>query len=150
MTEVNSEVFAQDTGYFDARKAGKTLLPLFVESPQPTARESEIIGDPVPWEELKSTGADVFITTRCHGAGDENHDLLCKYCIFSVDDLKNESVMSRRTYKRILTALLPSNVDTISILGGEPSLHPRVEEFIKLTHEMGYHLRFVTNGCKQA
>jgi MoaA/NifB/PqqE/SkfB family radical SAM enzyme len=56
--------------------------------------------------------------------------------------------MPIKTMGQLLKAARGWSTTKITFLGGEPSMHPQIDEAVRLVHSEGFHLRIVTNGHK--
>jgi len=75
------------------------------------------------------------ITTRCN--------FKCSHCLRGKRSVQDASLdMLNKFY----TDGHKANLGLVSISGGEPILHPKFFEMIKLINEHGYNFNFVTNG----
>lgn len=92
-----------------------------------------------PWRKLRF---EVHITEHCN--------LNCKYC-FHFSPLAKEEYLSLEEYESDLSRLSDlygGTMHQITLLGGEPLLHPQINEFIKVTRKyfsIGT-IRILTNG----
>ena len=84
--------------------------------------------------------ANISITSVC------NHS--CPYCFASNTNAKGSSgfFMSREIFTKILSFLYSSGIKELSIIGGEPTLHPEFFHFVDLILEKFDSLRIFTNG----
>jgi len=82
----------------------------------------------------------IELTNRCN--------LHCQHCFAGrhggSDDLRLD------IFCRILNEARASGFDHLSFTGGEPTLHPRFEEVLRLTYKAGYKFGLVTNGWSLA
>ena len=85
--------------------------------------------------------ANIAITSLCN--------LNCQYC-FTQEAYKgkenNFGHMSVDDFKLSLAILKRSKKQQVSVLGGEPTLHPRFTEFINLILQSGLEAKVFTNG----
>jgi len=92
------------------------------------------------WEEKQTTPVNtlqVFITNKCN--------LRCQGC-FNVNNLGSNE-MSFEDYKELVS----EHTDTVKkviILGGEPTLYPRLKDAIHLNNSLGLNTTIYSNGHK--
>lgn len=77
----------------------------------------------------------IEVTKRCN--------MRCIYCYH--DDFENRS-MSIELFKKIIDQATDIGTDTITITGGEPFLHPQIEEMLQYVHDKRLGLVVYTNG----
>lgn len=85
--------------------------------------------------------ANIAITSLCN--------LNCQYCFTQEaykGDEKNIGHMSVDDFKLSLGILKRSKIQQVSVLGGEPTLHPRFTEFINLILQSELEAKVFTNG----
>lgn len=75
------------------------------------------------------------ITNKCN--------LRCKHC--AAISLLEENIAEYKNWKQVID-YVSDFVDTITLLGGEPLLHPEIEEIIKYADSRGKKILFITNG----
>lgn len=83
------------------------------------------------------TSVDVFITSRCN--------LNCVHC-FSDSEMANPSDLSMEQLRSTFNQLEKLGVFEVRINGGEPFLHPRIEEILALLREKRFRRVILTNG----
>lgn len=84
----------------------------------------------------------LYITEKCH--------LRCKHCYMG-ERLERELFMPYAEVEQILTAWRKMGGSKLSILGGEPTLHPDFKKIVKLSHDLGYEQVILnTHGLKSA
>jgi uncharacterized radical SAM superfamily Fe-S cluster-containing enzyme len=87
----------------------------------------------------------IEITERCN--------LSCPTC-FAGSSPRHSTMMSIETYRTRLEGLIDGGkraADMIQLSGGEPTVHPRLAEFVELTFSMGFRkVTINTNGIKLA
>lgn len=88
---------------------------------------------------LKSV--DVYVTSQCNRR--------CTYCFLPSDFFASGMRMSAEAFSDVVAWCLRYNVDEITLLGGEPSLHPSFADMVSLAHERGLSVRVVTNGARR-
>lgn len=84
--------------------------------------------------------ANILLTTRCNRS--------CPYCFAKREmaDADTDSILSWENLIYITDFLHSSGVRNVSLLGGEPSIHPECVDFILYLVERGFNLTFFTNG----
>jgi len=87
------------------------------------------------------TSVDVYITSQCNRR--------CTYCFLTADFLASRTHMSIDLYDRILAWSRKHGAGEITLLGGEPSLHPEFTKMVTMAHGAGMNVRVVTNGTKR-
>jgi MoaA/NifB/PqqE/SkfB family radical SAM enzyme len=87
------------------------------------------------------SSVDVYITSRCNRR--------CTYCFLPSDFLNSGLHMSAEAFSDIVAWCLRYGVGEITLLGGEPSLHPAFPEMVALAHGQGLAVRVVTNGARR-
>jgi MoaA/NifB/PqqE/SkfB family radical SAM enzyme len=87
------------------------------------------------------TSVDVYITSQCNRR--------CTYCFLAADFLASRTHMSIDLYDQILTWSQKHGVGEITLLGGEPSLHPEFTEMITMARGRDMDVRVVTNGTNR-
>jgi MoaA/NifB/PqqE/SkfB family radical SAM enzyme len=87
------------------------------------------------------TSVDVYITSQCNRR--------CTYCFLTADFLASRTHMSIDLYDQILTWSQKHGVGEITLLGGEPSLHPEFTKMVTMAHDGGMGVRVVTNGTNR-
>jgi radical SAM protein with 4Fe4S-binding SPASM domain len=84
--------------------------------------------------------ANIAITSYCN--------LNCPYC-FTQDTYHHSGIyghMPANVFKQSLDLILRSGLNEISILGGEPTLHPGFIDFMEIALKTGLKIRLFTNG----
>ena len=97
-------------------------------------------------DELTSAGSrlmsvDVYITSQCNRR--------CTYCFLSSDFLDSRTRMGIDTYGQVLSWSQRCGIGEITLLGGEPSLHPDFAKMVSMAHDEGMQVRIVTNGNRK-
>lgn len=87
------------------------------------------------------TSVDVYITAQCNRE--------CTYCFLAADYFASRARMSVGMYARILGWSRRNGVGEITLLGGEPSLHPDFTKMVCMAHDKGMDVRVVTNGTRK-
>ncbi len=86
-----------------------------------------------------SNNVDLYINYNC--------DLRCNHCF--VGDMLNSKVeMPFDLIKSIIHESAINGVNSITLLGGEPCLHPRIVDIVGYIKTHGLKIRIVTNGQK--
>lgn len=80
---------------------------------------------------------DIYVTYRCN--------LRCSHC-FVGDNLNLNSHFDFDTLSALIRALHRWKTETVTFLGGEPTLYPRFVEAVELIQFLGMNARMVTNG----
>jgi len=86
---------------------------------------------------------NLLLTTRCNRK--------CKYCfaknkVTYENDEIIEQYISLKNVKKVINFLKVSNENTISLLGGEPTLHPQFFDILNLLNNEGLVINIFTNG----
>ena len=87
------------------------------------------------------TSVDVYITSQCNRR--------CTYCFLTADFLASRTHMNIDLYDRILGWSQNQGVGEITLLGGEPSLHPGFAKMVIMARDKGMDVRVVTNGTNR-
>lgn len=87
------------------------------------------------------TSVDVYITSQCNRR--------CSYCFLTSDFLASRTRMSVDTYAQILSWSQRHGIGEITLLGGEPSLHPDFAKMVGMAYEKDMQVRVVTNGNRK-
>ena len=98
----------------------------------------------VPWEPSPTgslTSVDVYIATNCNRR--------CTYCFLPSDFLASGKRMSLDSFSDVVSWSQRNGVNEITLLGGEPSLHPAFAEMASLASARGLNVRVVTNGARR-
>jgi MoaA/NifB/PqqE/SkfB family radical SAM enzyme len=86
------------------------------------------------------TSIDVYITAQCNRR--------CTYCFLSPDFLTSGQRMSLDSFAGIVTWGRRQGVGEITLLGGEPSLHPSFADMVSMAARY-LDVRVVTNGARR-
>lgn len=79
----------------------------------------------------------VAITYNCNKS--------CSYCY--AHNLRDEyDDMDIESFKQVLNWLEKNNIKKFNFTGGEPTLHPKIKEFVSLASERGFKLTILSNG----
>ena len=82
---------------------------------------------------------DAYITSRCNRR--------CTYCFLPAAYFRSGLLMSMGTFSGILSWARRHRLQEITLLGGEPSLHPQFAELVSLARQQQLEVRVVTNGA---
>lgn len=85
--------------------------------------------------------ANIAITSHCN--------LNCSYCFAQAtfsDPEKTYGHMTPDVFKKSLDILQKSNIGQVSILGGEPTLHPDFMQYMEMAFQAGLTVKLFTNG----
>ena len=85
------------------------------------------------------TSVDVYITSQCNRR--------CTYCFLPSEFFASGARMSLDAFSGAVTWCLRYGVAEITLLGGEPSLHPSFAEMVTAASGQGLDVRVVTNGA---
>ena len=107
------------------------------------------IDDPVrmsPASNLTSTSPngqlasiDVYITSQCNRR--------CTYCFLPTEFFTSGVRMTMERFAGVVSWSRRNDVGEITLLGGEPSLHPSFADMVALASVQGMKVRVVTNGA---
>lgn len=107
------------------------------------------IDDPVrmsPAGNLTSTSpngrlasVDVYITSQCNRR--------CTYCFLPNEFFTSGARMTMERFAGVVSWSRRNDVGEITLLGGEPSLHPSFADMVALANAQGMKVRVVTNGA---
>lgn len=84
---------------------------------------------------------DVYITSQCSRR--------CAYCFMPPDFFASGMRMSLDHFSGVVSWSRQHGVKEITLLGGEPSLHPSFATMVKLASNRGMDVRVVTNGARR-
>ena len=79
----------------------------------------------------------VAITYNCNKS--------CSYC-FAENFRGRYKDMSLDSFKELLGWLEKNNISSFNFTGGEPTLHPRIKDFVKIAYDKGFKFNIFTNG----
>jgi sulfatase maturation enzyme AslB (radical SAM superfamily) len=85
------------------------------------------------------SGVDAYITSRCNRR--------CTYCFLPVEYFAHDSHMTLEAFVQLLDWMSRHRLQEVTLLGGEPSLHPHFVDMISLAHDRRLNVRIVTNGA---
>src|SRR5579875_3686647 len=100
---------------------------------------SGYLTSPSPMGRLASV--DVYITSLCN-----RH---CTYCFLPQEFFSSGTRMSLDGFAGVVTWSLREGVSEITLLGGEPSLHPQFGDMVSHAAAHGLAVRVVTNGARR-
>lgn len=86
---------------------------------------------------MKLKEIDLYITERCN--------LSCDFCSIMAGK-NNKKELTFEQIEKFLDFCKMNDVQEIHVTGGEPTLHPKYKEIIKLILERGIGARLITNG----
>jgi MoaA/NifB/PqqE/SkfB family radical SAM enzyme len=84
---------------------------------------------------------DLYITTQCNRR--------CAYCFLPAEFFASRVVMTRELFTAVLKWAIEVGVREVTLLGGEPSLHPNFVEFLDELKLYNIESRVVTNGARR-
>jgi MoaA/NifB/PqqE/SkfB family radical SAM enzyme len=84
---------------------------------------------------------DAYITSQCNRQ--------CTYCFLPSEFFSSGQRMSAEAFSDVIAWCLRHHVGEVTLLGGEPSLHPAFPEMVALAHGQGLTVRVVTNGARR-
>jgi MoaA/NifB/PqqE/SkfB family radical SAM enzyme len=84
---------------------------------------------------------DVYITAQCNRR--------CTYCFMPPDFFSSGMRMSVGSFSGVVGWSQRHGVREITLLGGEPSLHPSFADMVRLASGRGMDVRVVTNGARR-
>ncbi len=85
--------------------------------------------------------ANLILTKQCNQK--------CSYCFaesYPQSDANSISFISKNSFINYLNYLERSKIDQVRLIGGEPSLHPKFSEYIKVAFEKDLKIVVFTNG----
>lgn len=91
--------------------------------------------------DFKLSSIDLYITSACNRR--------CTYCFLSDSFFASGQSMSVDTIRSIVDWAAAGSVEEITLLGGEPALHPDFPSIVSLVHDTGLRVRTVTNGSRK-
>ena len=87
------------------------------------------------------TSVDVYISSQCNRR--------CHYCFLPSDFFSSGLRMGLDQFSGIVSWGQKNGVEEITLLGGEPSLHPSFADMVSLASRRHMKVRVVTNGCRR-
>jgi MoaA/NifB/PqqE/SkfB family radical SAM enzyme len=87
------------------------------------------------------TSVDVYISSRCNRR--------CTYCFLPADFFASGKQMSVASFSGIVSWSKRHGVGEITLLGGEPSLHPSFADMVRVVRDHAMDVRVVTNGARR-
>jgi molybdenum cofactor biosynthesis enzyme MoaA len=82
---------------------------------------------------------DVYITSQCNRR--------CTYCFLPNEFFTSGARMTMERFAGVVSWSRRNDVGEITLLGGEPSLHPSFADMVALANAQGMKVRVVTNGA---
>lgn len=73
-------------------------------------------------------------------------NLKCRFCFATFRDVRGR--LGPENARRIITALRNSGAQKLTLVGGEPTLHPHICELIEHSKQVGFVTCIVTNGAR--
>ncbi len=98
----------------------------------------DVVGPP-PGHGL--TSVDLYVTSQCNRR--------CTYCFLPTGFFTSGARMSLDAFSGVVTWCLRYGVGEVTLLGGEPSLHPSFAEMVATACGRGLDVRVVTNGARR-
>ena len=131
--------------YKTVPQPARTHLPLLpLSGAAPRAAGPDIAAAPtsaLTAAEFAVTSIDLYLTSTCNRQ--------CAYCFLDESFFASRQSMSVRTVGEILTWTSGSTIEEITLLGGEPALHPEFASIVALIRAAGLRARIVTNGSNR-
>jgi MoaA/NifB/PqqE/SkfB family radical SAM enzyme len=87
------------------------------------------------------TSVDIYISSQCNRR--------CTYCFLPPEYFSSGARMSVDRFSDILRWSRRQGVREVTLLGGEPSLHPSFADMVHLASGQGMDVRVVTNGARR-
>src|SRR5580704_6246048 len=84
---------------------------------------------------------DVYINSQCNRR--------CLYCFLPADFFAAGMRMTVDSFLGVVSWSQRQGVQEVTLLGGEPSLHPSFATMISLASDRGMSVRVVTNGARR-
>lgn len=112
------------------RPTGRTFLPLPTRMARPVTELNAA--------DFAVGSIDLYLTSVCNRQ--------CTYCFLSDSFFASRLHMRVSTVREIIAWTVGSLVEEITLLGGEPALHPDFAAIVALISEAGLRVRIVTNG----
>jgi MoaA/NifB/PqqE/SkfB family radical SAM enzyme len=113
------------------RSTERTLLPLFPAGMAGPVTE-------LAAADFAVSSIDLYLTSACNRQ--------CTYCFLSDSFFASRLHMKVSTVKEIIAWAVGSMIEEITLLGGEPALHPDFAEIVAVISNAGLRVRIVTNG----
>lgn len=89
-------------------------------------------------EDFKARSIDLYITSFCNRR--------CSYCFLTDEFLLSRQNMALGTVDDIIKWAVKGTIEEVTLLGGEPALHPDFDQIALAISLAGLRLRTVTNG----
>lgn len=126
-------------------RPARAHLPL----PPMSAAGISTAGPPVATERATALAAadftvssiDLYLTSRCNRQ--------CTYCFLDESFFASRQSMSLRMVREILAWASGDTIGEITLLGGEPALHPEFASIVAVIRASGMRARIVTNGSNR-
>jgi MoaA/NifB/PqqE/SkfB family radical SAM enzyme len=99
------------------------------------------LGQALPASAFAATSIDLYLTSACNRQ--------CSYCFLSESFFANRQHMSVGTVAEIVRWTAESTIEEITLLGGEPAMHPDFVAIVALIKAAGLAVRTVTNGSSK-
>lgn len=99
-------------------------------------RQSHTNGQQPTWESV-----DLYITTQCNRR--------CSYGFLPLEFFASMTAMTKDLFRCVLRWAVGLGAREVTLLGGEPSLHPNFVEFLDEVKLHGFGSRVVTNGARR-
>jgi molybdenum cofactor biosynthesis enzyme MoaA len=87
------------------------------------------------------TSVDMYITSQCNRR--------CTYCFLPRDFFASSMRMTMDDFAGAVSWSRRHGASEITLLGGEPSLHPSFADMVSFTRGLGLKVRVVTNGAQR-
>jgi MoaA/NifB/PqqE/SkfB family radical SAM enzyme len=113
------------------RSAERTFLPLL-----PTGMVRPVTE--LAAADFAISSIDLYLTSVCNRQ--------CSYCFLSDSFFASRQHMQVSTVQEVIAWAAGSLVEEITLLGGEPALHPDFAEIVAIIGDAGLRVRIVTNG----
>jgi molybdenum cofactor biosynthesis enzyme MoaA len=84
---------------------------------------------------------DLYITSQCNRR--------CEYCFLPLEYFASRTLMTSSLFGDVLRWASAEEIPEITLLGGEPSLHPEFARFVEDVGAAGMACRVVTNGAQR-
>ncbi|KJK51682.1 hypothetical protein UK23_06075 [Lentzea aerocolonigenes] len=95
----------------------------------------------LPASDFKLDSIDVYVTSTCNRR--------CTYCFLSDEFLNSKTRMSLDMVRDIVGWAATGRAREITLLGGEPAMHPEFSRIVTTISGAGLSARTVTNGSRQ-
>ena len=105
------------------------------------SRSDDTHSDSLVAADFKLSSIDLYITSACNRR--------CTYCFLSDAFFESGQSMSVESVQSICDWAAEGSVEEITLLGGEPALHPDFPLIVSTIHDAGLRVRTVTNGSRK-